>query len=252
MNYLKTILPYIAIAVLAFLLFRSCDQATEVRDSLSSIIESREGEVRYLKTELGKTISEKQAAEVSAHQFKEHYKKDLKRLEDEFNVRLKRIKVFATAPIQIDGEGLSFIVEDPADTSSLDFSGSNVLSLGNLKLGNLKLGNGSSSHLRFSDKYLSFNVDISEGREGGYKSTYTYRDTISYVLHVKKRWIFGKERLYGSWMFENPNAVALNPESVVIEEYKDKRFAVTVGPYFDPFRGNYGVSVGLGWTLIKF
>jgi hypothetical protein len=245
MKYLKTILPYIAIAVLAFLLFRSCDQAAEVRDSLSSIIESREGEVRYLKTELGKTISEKQAAEVSAHQFKEHYKKDLKRLEDEFNIKLKRIKVFATAPIQVDGEGMSFISEDP-----IDFTGNGKFHLRNLD--SLRLSNGSSSHLMFSDKYLSFDVDMSEGREGGYKSTYTYRDTISYVLHVKKRWIFGKERLYGSWMFENPNAVALNPESVVIEEYKDKRFAVTIGPYFDPFRGNYGVSIGLGWTLIKF
>ena len=245
MKYLKTILPYVAIAVLAFLLFRSCDQVTEVRDSLSSIIESREGEVRYLKTELGKTISEKQAAEVSAHQFREHYKKDLKRLEDEFNIKLKRIKVFATAPIQVDGEGMSFISEDP-----IDFTGNGKFHL--LNLDSLRLGNGSSSHLMFSDKYLSFDVDMSEGREGGYKSTYTYRDTISYALHVKKRWIFGKERLYGSWMFENPNAVALNPESAVIEEYKDKRFAVTIGPYFDPFRGNYGVSIGLGWTLIKF
>lgn len=242
MNYLKTILPYTAIAVLAFLLFRSCDQATEEHDSLSSIIESKEGEVKYLKTELGKTVSEKQAAEVSANQFKEHYKKDLKRLENEFNIKLKRLKVFATAPIQVDGEGLSFIYENPADTTT---NSHHLPDLGNLSLGK-------SSHLMFNDKYLSFDVDMSEGREGGYKSTYTYRDTISYALHVKKRWIFGKERLYGSWMFENPNAVALNPTSVAIEEYKDKRFAVTVGPYFDPFRGNYGVSIGIGWTLIKF
>lgn len=233
-SYTREVIAYLVIGFLIFLLYDLRQHSKLVEDQFRSANGQHQTEVEYLKNELGKTVSAKQAAEISSRQFIDLYKREAAELRDDLNIKIKNLKSYVRAEFRATGGGPSVIVNRPEPESEIEFESESSID--------------TTPYLFFKDGYLDFSSTI--GRDPLAK--YTYTDTLVYAVASKKKWFLGKEQLYGNGMFANPNAKITGSTDVLINNYRDKRWAVTVGPYYDPFRGQAGVSVGLGYTLIKF
>lgn len=235
-SYTREVVAYLAIGFLIFLLYDLRSHSRLIEDQFSSANGQHQAEVEYLKNELGKTVSAKQAAEISSRQFIDLYKRESAELRDDLNIKIKNLKSYVRAEFRATGGG-SAVITNPVDSE---------------RVWDLELESGDAidmtPYLYFKDGYLDFSSTM--GRDP--IATYTYTDTLVYAVAAKKKWILGKETLYGNGMFANPNAKITGSTDVLINNYRDKRWAVTIGPYYDPFRGQAGVSIGLGYTLIKF
>lgn len=231
-SYTREIIAYLAIGFLIFLLYDLRSHSRLVEDQFRSANGQHQAEVEYLKNELGKTVSAKQAAEISSKQFIDLYKRESAELRDDLNIKIKNLKSYVRAEFRASGGGPA-VINTPVE-SELEFESEDPVDL--------------TPYLTFKDSYLDFSSTI--GKDPLAK--YTYTDTLVYAVATKKKWFLGKETLYGNGMFANPNAKITGSTDVLINNYRDKRWAVTIGPYYDPFRGKAGVSIGLGYTLIKF
>jgi hypothetical protein len=73
------------------------------------------------------------------------------------------------------------------------------------------------------------------------------------IAYNKKIWqIWKDEKLYATTMFSNPNAKITGTTSILVDNYRDKRWVLSVGGYVDPFNQKAGVSLNFGYALLKF
>ena len=96
---------------------------------------------------------------------------------------------------------------------------------------------------------MDFSAKVYDSLNAPY--VYTYSDTLQYAFHVKKKWFLGNEQLYGSGMLSNPNAKITNSTSVLIKDYRDKRFYLGAGMSYD-INGNFVPSIQIGYSIYKF
>lgn len=101
-----------------------------------------------------------------------------------------------------------------------------------------------------SDGYLSIKADIIDSLNAPY--TYTYTDTIKQSISVKRKWLLGREQLYGSATISNPNAKVVGSQNILIKEYRDKKWGLGVGAIYDPFMGRAGIGISFSYILVKF
>jgi len=233
MTFIRSYWPYIVHILMAIMLFILWDLYQGQRrssESKSSIIREKDSEIEYRKTKEGKIIAEKEAAEARAKDLSEAYPRLAKVLTDQMDIRLKNLRSSIQAEFRAMNSGSSSIVHDTI-----------------WKEGKVTV----VDSVKINDHYLSFLGGFNADRST-LNWKYSYTDSITIALHVKKKWLFGNEKLYTSFSLSNPNSKVTNATSVHIQEHRDKRWVISTGISYDPFRNQFSPSVNFGYALVKF
>lgn len=220
----------IVISILAFALFVVYDWGKGQqmsKESAHSIIKEKEAEITFKTTENGRIVADKEAAVASVKDILEAYPEILKAL-DEMQIRQKNIRTVIQAEFRALNSGTSNIIRD-----TIFKEGKPVAFADSLKV---------------NDGYLNLKGQF--GKTFDWK--YSYQDSVTIALHIKKKWVFGKETLHSSFMLQNPNAKVVNSSSIQVKDFRDKRWVISAGAYYDPFRDQWGVSIHFGRALFKF
>lgn len=225
-------LPYIVITILLFLLglmYFQYWKKSEESDRKDTIIQEKESQAKHWETESGRQAMEKQAAIASAKEFQEAYPKAVEELKAEFGVKFRDLKAYVRAEFEVRGQGEGVI----NNTYLIDSAGR--------KYKEFKMDDG---YLRFST--MLFDSITSAPYE------YAYSDTLTYGFTMKRKWFLGKETLYGFGGLRNPQAKITSATNVLIKDFRDKRWVISVGVSYNPILNNFSPSVNFGYALIKF
>lgn len=202
------------------------DQQQRLHDKDTQLNEHT-AEISYRKSKEGKLIADKLAAETRANDLATAYPALAQTISKEMDIKLKNLRLAMQAEFTAHGEGMSSITNNYYDSA-----GTKVL----------------RRQLQFDDGYLGFHADLTSG-----VSKYDYTDTLTYAFNMCGRW-WERKKLYGSGMLQNKQAKITGSTSVMVKEYKDKRWGI--GPYIgygvgrDGLQTNFGISIQ--YSLIKF
>lgn len=230
--------PYLVIAVLtlALIVLYSAYQGQKMTaESRHSIIMEQNAQIEYRKTKEGQIIADKVAAEARAADLEDAYPRLAKVLTEQMDIKLKNLRTSIQAEFEALNSGTSTVIRDTIYREGK--------SVGIQK--SVKIDDG---YLRMIGILIPSNSTELEKMDWNY----SYQDSVTIALHVKKKWLFGKETLYSSIMLKNPNAKVVNSTTVQIKGARDKRFNISVGVSYDPFRNQFGPSISAGYALFKF
>lgn len=192
--------------------------------NLQSAIEEKNGKITHYMNENGRIVAEKNAAEIEVNQLRSMYPEIYKSISKDFNIRIKDLKAYMESEFKVTGSGKSDVHNHYYPESK-----SNVMEVVS------------------RDGYLDYSGVILDSTQARY--TYTYTDTIKQTISVKRKWFLGNEKMYGSATLSNPNARVIGGKSILMREYKDKRFGLGMGVYYD---GTFRLGVGLQYNILKF
>lgn len=230
----KDIIYLIVISVLLFTslwFYNRSQKLSALNDNQESIIAEKNDSIRYHINDKGRIVADKLAAEATSKQIAEAYPQLEKELKDAFDLKLRDLRVFIKNEIQATGQGKSTVVNNYYTDS---------------------LGNKVEYRdVKFNDGYLKFESSVFEGLDFG-DAKYVYTDTITTTISSAKKWFLGKETLRAQSALNNPNAKVINTTNILINNYRDKRFCVYVGPGYDFLNNQLTLNVGVGYALIKF
>lgn len=196
----------------------------------SSIINEKNAEIAYRTSETGRIIAEKVTAEATAKHFAEAYPQLAEEIKKEFDIKLKDVKAYVRNEIRAQGKGEGSTVNNHYTDST----------------GVKRF----SQELHVSDNYLRLDAVILDTNRFSYR--YVYADTITTVISAKRKWFLGNEKLFATSSLRNKEAKVMGSTNILIKDHKDKRFVLSAGAYYDPFRQDYGFGVHFGYALIKF
>lgn len=222
------ILFCMAIALAAFIAI-TADQNNRIKRQ-DSIIAEKTDSITYRKTEAGKLIADKLAAEATAKEFAQAYPAFAESLRRDFDIKISNLKAYLRSEFQAHGTG-NTTIENHYITDS---TGRRV----------------SFQDFKIDDGYLSLRATVFDSLHAPYE--YFYEDTLQVAFHTKKKWFLGNQKLYGSGMLSNKNARIVNQTSVLIKNYRDKRFNVSVGVLYDPLSSEWHPGISLGFSLLSF
>lgn len=219
----------VIIVVLLYFLDVYINTLQSKNKSQSSVIAEKNDSIHYHKTKNGQLVADKVAAEMKAKDLEKNYPALAKQVE-QMGIELKSVKAVMQLGFTAHGSGNSYITHN----HYVDSTGKQMDSIG----------------FKVSDGFLALRATIYDSIRAPYK--YKYSDVITMTMHTEKKWLFGKETLYGSGVLGNPNAKITNSTNVLMKDYKDKRFSI--GPYvgYDPIQNRPSVGIGVQWALIKF
>lgn len=198
--------------------------------SIGSALAEKDAQIAYRTAENGRIIAEKQAAEIRASDLAKAYPEVVEELKKEFDIKLKDVKAYVRHEIQAQGKG---------EGSTINYYYTDSTGVRRFQ-----------QEINVSDGYLQLDAVILDTNR--YTYSYLYTDTITTVLSTKRKWFLGNEKLFATTRLRNPSARVTNTTNVLINDHRDKRFVLSAGAYYDPFRQNYGVGVHFGYALIKF
>lgn len=233
---MKKYLPYLPYAVILILLllvgfmFQRINKLSETVKNKDSIIAEKNDSLEYRRNESGRLVAEKLAAEASYKEIREAYPRLAAELKADFDVKMKDLKAYVRNEIQASGSGNAEV----HNHYTTDSTGKRY----------------PYWELKASDGYLNFSADVIDSLHAPYK--YSYQDTIVTVVHTKKKNWFAKEKLFTSSSLSNPNAKSVNSTSLLVSDYKDKRWVVWAGVGYDIINTQPMLGVGIGYALIKF
>jgi hypothetical protein len=221
--------PYILImaGVIAFLIWR-LNRVSSARDSANSALTEKSDSIRYFRSESGKQVAVKSAAEITKADLKSHYQDLASDLQD-MKIKLNSVRAVLKAVVQSQGQGVVTIVHDTV----------RVPGVAPVVLDSILIND---SWLRLSGR-----LHNSEFR---YK--YSYSDSIVMAISRKRKGWFGKDYLIGSARLSNPSARVINQTSILIKHPRDKRFNVSIGAGYDPFTNQVRPGLYIGYSLLKF
>lgn len=231
MIFLKKYAVWVLVALLALalvILYSAYQGQKMTAESRHSIIMEQNAQIEYRKTREGQIIADKVAAEARAADLEDAYPRLAKVITEQMDIRLKNLRTAIQAEFQAMNSGTSTVIRD-----TIYREGKSV----------------AVDSVKINDGYLSLKGEIETGK---FAWDYSYQDSVTIALHVKKKWLFGKETLYSSIMLKNPNAKVVNSTTVQIKGARDKRFNISVGVSYDPFRNQFSPSINAGWALIRF
>lgn len=223
-----TLIVVIGLMVLAFLALRRMDSIRKDNVRLSGIITEKNAALEFTKNEVGRLVAEKKAAEIEAKDLKRMYPEIYNAITKELNIKTKELKAYIKSEIEVAASGKGVINNNHYYTLP---SGDTVR----------------VSQYSMDDGFLKFKANLLDS-----SYTYLYQDTVKQAIALKKKWLLGKESLYGSATLSNPSAKVVGSQSILINDYKDKRFGLGIGILYDPFSGQPHFGVGLQYNLIKF
>lgn len=175
-------------------------------------------------------MAQKQAAEVMAGEVKSMYPELYKALSRDLDVKVKDLKAYIQSEFKVTSSGKGQVTNNYYTTST----------------------DVRRKYQQFTagDGYLSIKADLIDSLNAPY--TYTYTDTIKQSISVKRKWLLGKEYLYGSAAISNPNAKIIGSQNILIKDYRDKRWGLGVGAIYDPFTSRASVGISFSYILVKF
>lgn len=202
-------------------------------DSAQSLIREKDAKIEYWKTESGKTVSSKPAAEITKADLKEHYQDLAADLKD-MQIKLNQVKAVLKASLEAKGSGVIKVVHD---TIVVSLAGTDT--------------SAAVDSLFIDDGYLHLKGFIT--RSAGSMYSYTYQDSILFAMVRKRKGLglFRKSILYGQVRMSNPNSRAVGQTSILISE-RPKRFYIGVGASYNPFTNRLEPGVQAGYRLIQF
>lgn len=224
----------IAISLLVFALVVLWDLYQGQRmtsESRGSIIREKEAEIEYRKSKEGQLIADKVAAEVRAADIAEAYPKLVKDLEN-MSVSMRALRTSIQAEFRALNSGTSTVIRDTI-----------------FKEGKFV---GVQKSVKIDDGYLRMIGVLNPSNSTEIDWNYSYQDSVTIALHVKKKWFLGKETLYSSIMLKNPNAKVTNSTTVQVSQFRDKRWVISIGGSYDPFSNTVRPSVNFGWKVWAF
>jgi len=229
-----TVLVMIFMTIALYLYLRYSRQE-KLLEQKNSVIKEQNAVIEYRTNELGKVIADKNAAEISYKELIDSYPKLAEAITKDFDIKLKNLKVYMEAEFKASGKGNSTV----NNHYYTDSTGVRV----------------PFWKLKASDGYLDFLATVYDSTNAPFE--YDYSDTIKYAFNVKKKWFLGNETLYGSGLLSNPNAKITNSTSILIKDFKDKRWSVgpnvTVYPTFDNgLSFDFTVGIGLQYAVFRF
>jgi hypothetical protein len=210
-------------------------KASRRSDHIESALKEKDGVIKYHENAYGRIVAEKNAAQLSTKEFQEFYAKESRRLSEQFDVKIKNVRAMISAEFAAHGSGNAGVTNH----YYIDSTGAQT----------------KSTQIRISDGYLDATIEHIDSLRNPYD--YTYSDSILFAFHVKKSWVFGAEKLYGSGMLSNPNAKIMKSTAVMVDNYRDKRWSVgpslTAYPVIDNgVRVRLTPGVSVQWALFKF
>lgn len=206
-------------------------KSKEHAKDLTSILIEKKDSLRYHKNKYNQVVAEKASVEISAKEFMDNYKAEETKLKDQLNVTAKDLRAYMDAKFVTVGHGNTTVIHNHYTDST----------------GRAQ----DSTSLQISDGYLALRASISDSTRRA-KYIYTYSDSMTFAISVKKKWVLGSEKLYGSGVFGNPNTKITHSTSVLIKDYRDKRWVVSAGVSYNPFVNQFVPAVHFGYALIKF
>lgn len=233
---LRKYYPFIIIAILILALVILWDKYQGQKmtaESRGSIIREQTAEIEYRKTKEGKIIAEKIAAEAQVKDLKTSYPKLVDLITKQMDIRLKDLSSVFEAKFKAVGQGEVRIIEIPARKDSTDST----------KILPPQRG------FTVADGFLEFNGTIDAEK---IQYSYTYTDKITAVISIKKKWFLGKETFVGTATLDNPNAVVTNQTAIQVQQPRTKRWVLSVGASYDPFKNQVRPAIHLGWRVLAF
>jgi hypothetical protein len=225
-QYIIIVALGIAVIVLVTLL------KTERRKSANkdTIIAEKNDSISYWKSENGRNVAEKNAAIGTARQLAAAYPELKDELKD-LRVQVKNLRAYIQNTIQASGSGEATVIHHHyTDSTGKKYP---------------------YWELKAQDGYLNFKASIVDSLHAPY--TYTYTDTVTTAISVKKKWLgFGKDQLYATTSLRNPNAKVISATNLLVDTFKDKRWIVYVGVGYDPINNTVTPNIGVGYSLLKF
>lgn len=223
-----TIITTMALAI--FFLFDRWHKAVHKTEEQQSILTEKQDSIRYHKNKFNQVVSEKKSADITTKEFQDFYKSETAKLKDQLDINAKNIKAYMDAKFVAAGHGQGTVIHN----HYIDSTGRTQ----------------DSTSLSVADGHLSFHATIYDSLHLHYK--YTYSDSMTFAISVKKKWFLGKESLYGSGVFGNQNTKITHSTSVLIKDYRDKRWVVSAGVSYNPFINQFQPALHFGYALFKF
>lgn len=225
-----TLIVLALILALAHFIERSRKLNDEM-DRKESVIAEKTDSIKHWKNSAGQAVAEKVAAQVSTKELKEFYKSEIDQIREELGIKDKNLRAFVKAEFAAHGEGSTVI-------NNQFFQDSSGVSV-------------ERNTFMIADGYLTLDA-ILDSTEVNYK--YNYKDELLTAFEVRRSWVFGKEKLFASGRLKNKNAMITNSTSVMVDNYKDRRFVVVAGASWLPFNPDvqFWPTLTVGYALIKF
>lgn len=212
-------------------LYNQIRELKSINEMRESVIAEKNAEIQYWINKDGKTVSEKQAAELRVRDIEQMYPKIYASIQKDFDIKIKDLKAYIENEFAAQGSGAGSVTHN----HYYDSAGRKIR----------------FRDFSMDDGFLKFETRLFDSLSTSlYK--YTYTDTAKTAFHVKKKWLFGKEELFASTIFSNPNAKIQSTTNILVNNYRDKRWVISVGIYVDPILRNYGLGINAGYALIKF
>jgi hypothetical protein len=220
-----------AMAMAIFFLLDRWNKSKQKTHEQEQILTEKQDSIRYHKNKYDQVVSEKKSADITTKEFKDYYKAETQKLKDQLGITAKDLRAYMDAKFTTIGKGNTTVVHN----HYIDSTGRAQ----------------DSTSLQISDGYLALRASISDSTRMA-KYLYTYSDSMTFAISVKKKWFLGNETLYGSGVFGNPNTKITHSTSVLIKDYRDKRWVVSAGVSYNPFMNQFVPAVHFGYALIKF
>lgn len=198
-------------------------------EELRSVLNETNSKIEYYKNEHGLLVAQKAAAELRASELKAMYPDIYNSISKDLNIKVKDLKAYIESSFKATSSGTGSITNNYYQTA---------------------YGKKHYSVFSASDGFLNIRAELVDSLHTPY--SYTYTDTVKQSISVKKRWFLGNDKLYGSATMANPKAIITGSSNILITQYRDKRWALTVGLMYDPFSRQVVPGIGIGYNLIKF
>lgn len=230
---MKTYLPYIVYLMLtltAIYYYLENQKNLEIIASQDSALTELNAEVEYRTTKEGRIIAQKDAAVMASQEIAKAYPAVVEQLKKDFDVKVREMKAYMRSEFEARGSGNS-IVHNHYITDS---TGRQV----------------PAWELKASDGHLDFRATVIDSLHAPY--TYTYADTITTVISIRKKWFLGDEHPQAQTMFANKNAKAIHTTNILDKGVRDKRCVISAGAAYIPFDNKVMPYVGIGYAIVKF
>lgn len=212
------------------LLVRENNNLRRSNERKDTIIAEQNDTIAYHKNKEGHVVAEKPIALATPEDIKKAYPALVDEIRKEFDIKIKEVKAIMKAGFEAQGSG-NATIHNHFHTDSL---GKRY----------------PVWELKATDGYLDFRASVLDSLHAPYH--YTYADTALTVFAGRKKWFLGKETLYSSTTFKNPNAKIVGATNILVDGYKDKRWAVYLGAGYDPLLNKPTIGIFFGRALIKF
>lgn len=217
---MKTHLYYlsgiIGLAVLVYILWSQLESSKSALRQANSVIAEKNAEIQYRTNREGRIIAEKQAAEIRAKELEKMYPQVYDEIKKDFDLKIKNLRAYIKNEFEARGSGTGEVTHN----HYYDSAENRVVRFRDFKM---------------DDGYLKFKTRLYDSLSNALYE-YVYSDTASTVIDARKKWLFGKEQLYASTMFKNPNAKITGTTNILVNNYRDKRLS-------------FGISAG--WGVLK-